>query len=251
MACIRFGKTHPELRRFDFCGIMPVTSFQRDFPMDDCVLCPGLCASRSHIVLPDLPEFGRACPLLIIGEAPGGDEDAQGKGFVGRSGRTLHRVLQEHGLFRGYHYGCANIVRCRPPQNRKPTAEEIWNCLPLLVETIHFAKPRIFLLVGTTAAQAFFGASPLLERIHQLRMNAYRVDTSLVHPQLQGLFQRGYHPAAFVIPHTSPLAWNRKAPNGRRWSDVGKQEIRTLARRLHTLPEQGHARGKSSLFAPE
>jgi uracil-DNA glycosylase family 4 len=49
----------------------------------------------------------------LIGEAPGADEDTQGNGFVGRAGRTLHKLLEEHGLRRGYEYGCANIVRCR------------------------------------------------------------------------------------------------------------------------------------------
>lgn len=97
--------------------------------MNPCSRCDSLCASRKQIVAPDLPDFGRACRLLVIGEAPGADEDAQGKGFVGRAGRVLHRLLESAGLSRGYDYGCANIVRCRPPDNRRPTADEVWNCV--------------------------------------------------------------------------------------------------------------------------
>ncbi|WP_206611773.1 uracil-DNA glycosylase [Acidithiobacillus sulfuriphilus] len=122
-----------------------------------CERCPSLWASRTRIVETDLPDFGRPCRILAIGEAPGTDEDAQGRGFVGRAGRGLHNLLKQHGLRRGYDYGCANIVRCRPPDNRKPSAEERANCLPHLAETILMAKPDALLLVGNTAAQTFLG----------------------------------------------------------------------------------------------
>ncbi|WP_312261253.1 uracil-DNA glycosylase family protein [Candidatus Igneacidithiobacillus taiwanensis] len=91
--------------------------------INDCRQCPVLCQSRTRIVEAD-PVVGG---LLVIGEAPGADEDWEGRGFVGRAGRTLHALLAQHGMKRGRDYGCANIVRCRPPGNRKPSADEIRN----------------------------------------------------------------------------------------------------------------------------
>ncbi|WP_275077776.1 uracil-DNA glycosylase family protein, partial [Acidithiobacillus caldus] len=62
-----------------------------------CYRCPALCASRKQIVLPDVSDAMLHLPLLVIGEAPGADEDVQGRGFVGRAGRTLHRLLESFG----------------------------------------------------------------------------------------------------------------------------------------------------------
>lgn len=140
-------------------------------PME-CTRCPNLCVSRTKIVSPDLPEFGRPCRLLVIGEAPGADEDREGKGFVGRAGRILHRLLEEQSLHRGYDYGCANVVRCRPPENRKPIEMEIDNCVPFLVETIIKARPQALLLVGATPTKMICGAGALLDRIEQRRQNS-------------------------------------------------------------------------------
>jgi DNA polymerase len=109
----------------------------------------------------------------VVGEAPGADEDAQGKGFVGRAGRTLHKLLEEHGLRRGYEYGCANIVRCRPPDNRRPTMQEIVHCLPLLAETIGRAQPRAVITVGETATRAITGIVGLWVNIKALREHGH------------------------------------------------------------------------------
>lgn len=200
-----------------------------------CTKCPSLCASRTQIVEPDLPDFGRPCRVLVVGEAPGADEDAQGKGFVGRAGRTLHALLEAHGLRRGYDYGCANVVRCRPPDNRRPTRDEIGHCLPNLVEVISKTKPKAVLAVGDTAAQALtenrsdFG---LLQKIKYLVENACCP---------RGLFDSGsvldmkwpYGTRLFVIPHTSPLAWNRNAPDGRKWSEIGEEQVEIMAHALN------------------
>ncbi|OFA14957.1 hypothetical protein A4U49_15365 [Acidithiobacillus ferrivorans] len=82
-------------------------------------------------------------------------------GFVGRSGRMLHNLLVEHGLRRGYEYGCANLVRYWPEGNRRPTTDETSNCLPYLAQTILRARPKALLLVGNTASQAFLGRGSL------------------------------------------------------------------------------------------
>jgi uracil-DNA glycosylase family 4 len=195
-----------------------------------CTRCPALCASRTRIVLPDLPEFGRP-HLLVIGEAPGADEDQQGRGFVGRAGRTLHRLLEANGLSRGYDYGCANVVRCRPPDNRKPTAEEVQNCLPFLSELLAKVQPAVVLAVGDTAAAVFFqnrrGLS-LGEKIQALQESDHCPRAFLEYGSLLDL-RWPFGSKLVVMPHTSPLAWNRSSPDGRKWSEVGEAQIRLAA----------------------
>ncbi|MGC9217558.1 uracil-DNA glycosylase [Acidithiobacillus sp.] len=192
-----------------------------------CIKCSSLRASRTQIVEPDQPEFGRPCKVLVIGEAPGADEDAQGKGFVGRAGRTLHALMEEHGLRRGFDYGCANVVRCRPPENRKPTKAETETCLPLLVDFLEKVQPRAILLVGGTPTSIFCGTGALSVRIQQCLDG--RQYSDLAHDIVQPYLERGA-PRLFAMPHTSPLAWNRNAPDGRKWSAVGADVIAELGR---------------------
>ncbi len=200
----------------------------------NCTKCTSLCASRTKIVQPDTPDFGRPCKLLVIGEAPGSDEDRQGKGFVGRSGKVLHLLLEEHGLRRGYEYGCANIVRCRPPGNRKPTAAEIENCLPYLADTILQAKPKAILLIGGTATTVFLGGGALFHHVDASRkLPVVRFGQfSPAHPVLAEGLAAMEEIIAIPMPHTSPLAWNRKDPNGTRWSIIGREQVERVARLL-------------------
>lgn len=193
-----------------------------------CQKCVDLCASRTQVVLPDVPEFGRRCRLLVIGEAPGADEDAQGKGFVGRSGRTLHRLLEEQGLRRGFDYGCANIVRCRPPENRRPTIIEIARCLPFLAKTLSEAQPKVVLTVGETATRAITGIVGLSQNIRFLETFDFDpvVADMLVDPVIKSAWPDGTK--LVPMPHTSPLAWNRKTPQGQPWSVIGQGQIRKV-----------------------
>ena len=193
-----------------------------------CQKCPSLCASRTQIVEPDLPEFGRPCRVLVVGEAPGADEDAQGKGFVGRAGRTLHRLLEEQGLRRGYDYGCANIVRCRPPENRRPTEIEIDRCLRLLAETLVKAQPKVVLTVGETATRAITGVRGLTDNIRALAEMGQNPKQGgmLCDPVLRHAWPS--ETLLIPMPHTSPLAWNRNAPDGRKWSEVGEEQVRRM-----------------------
>lgn len=134
-----------------------------------CAACPSLCQSRIQIVLPT------PCPaggLLAVGEAPGADEDAKGEGFVGRAGKTLDTLLAAHGISREA-YGRANIVRCRPEGNRKPTAHEVAACLPKLAEFIQECRPAVILLVGGTPTASFLGAGSLYRRIQESRQSAF------------------------------------------------------------------------------
>jgi DNA polymerase len=94
----------------------------------------------------------RQARWLVIGEGPGADEDRQGEPFVGRAGKLLNNMLLAIGLKREEVY-IANIVKCRPPNNREPTPEEAEACAPYLVRQIELIRPRIILAVGRIAAQ--------------------------------------------------------------------------------------------------
>ena len=122
--------------------------------------------------------------LMFVGEAPGRDEDLQGEPFVGRSGRLLDRLLAEElGIERSQVY-IANVVKCRPPQNRDPAPKEIEACRPYLAEQIELIDPRVIVTLGN------FATKLLLETTRGIR-------------ELRGqVFERGraglvptYHPA--------------------------------------------------------
>jgi uracil-DNA glycosylase family 4 len=113
-----------------------------------CTKC-ALHSSRTQTV------FGvgrRDADLLVIGEAPGADEDRQGEPFVGRAGQLLNAMLRAIGLPRNEVY-IANILKCRPPNNRDPQPDEATSCTPYLVRQIGLVKPRAMLAVGRIAAQ--------------------------------------------------------------------------------------------------
>lgn len=95
---------------------------------------------------------------MIIGEAPGAEEDARGEPFVGRAGQLLNAMLRAVGMSREAVY-IANIVKCRPPKNRDPKAEEMAACAPYLRRQIALVKPRVILAVGRVAAQHLAGAT--------------------------------------------------------------------------------------------
>ena len=106
-----------------------------------------------------------AAPVMIIGEAPGADEDRIGRPFVGRSGQLLDRMLAAIGLDRTL-VQITNVIYWRPPGNRKPTGAEIAACLPFVLRHIALARPQVLVLAGGTAASALL---PLSEGITRLR----------------------------------------------------------------------------------
>ena len=93
---------------------------------------------------------------MLIGEGPGGDEDRLGRPFVGRSGQLLTGMLESIGLSRQQVY-IANVVKCRPPGNRTPTPDEAQACLPFLRRQVALVRPKIILLLGSTAARYTIG----------------------------------------------------------------------------------------------
>lgn len=111
-----------------------------------CLNCK-LGATRTNFV------FGVGNPnadLLVIGEAPGADEDAQGEPFVGRGGQLLTKILEAVNFSREEVY-IANIIKCRPPENRRPEADEVEQCEPYLYKQIELIQPKLILALGLTA----------------------------------------------------------------------------------------------------
>ena len=152
----------------------------------ECLACRrcGLCATRTNVV------FGQGVPdaeVLFVGEGPGASEDAQGLPFVGRSGQLLDHYLEAIDLSREKNVYIANIVKCRPPQNRDPLPEEAKACKPWLRQQFQLLQPRIVVCLGRIAAQQMIDPEFLLTRNHGKFIDK------------QGtLFMATYHPAALL-----------------------------------------------------
>jgi uracil-DNA glycosylase family 4 len=114
----------------------------------DCTRC-GLCEGRTQVV----NTFGnQKARLMFVGEAPGADEDAQGRPFVGRAGQLLTKIIEAIGLKRE-DVIIGNVNRCRPPGNRQPTLEEAAICRPFLFREIAAVKPDVIVVMGNTAVR--------------------------------------------------------------------------------------------------
>jgi DNA polymerase len=118
-----------------------------------CTLCPEL-KSRTQAV------FGTGNPdadIVLIGEAPGVDEDKQGEPFVGQAGEWLNDIITKSSLRREDVFIC-NILCCRPPDNRNPQASEAKNCRPFLDKTLDIVKPKVICCLGAVAAERLLGS---------------------------------------------------------------------------------------------
>lgn len=160
-----------------------------------CRAC-RLCDGRTHTV----PGEGNPqARVLCVGEGPGENEDRQGRPFVGKAGELLNDILAAIECPRASVY-IANVVKCRPPQNRKPLPDEVASCLPYLRRQIALVRPTVLLALGSTAAEALLGQKSALG---ELRGKVHRFDgIPLVVT---------YHPAALL-----------RNPNWKRptWDDV-------------------------------
>ena len=147
--------------------------------LQGCVRCK-LCQSRTTIV------FGSGNPraeLIVIGEGPGADEDAQGLPFVGRAGQLLTKMLDAVQISRDEVY-ITNAVKCRPPGNRNPEADELAACAPILSAQFAALQPKVVLSLGSVATQALLGTR---EAIGKLR--------GRVHPYGSAVLIPTFHPA--------------------------------------------------------
>lgn len=126
----------------------------------DCSRCP-LHQNRTHVVF---GEGSSSARVMLVGEGPGGDEDREGRPFVGRAGRLLTKMIQAMGLDRSEVY-IANVVKCRPPGNRDPEPVEIATCLPFLEAQIQAVNPEVIIALGRVAASALLGRQESLAKI--------------------------------------------------------------------------------------
>ncbi|MGF1493962.1 MAG: uracil-DNA glycosylase family protein [Microcoleaceae cyanobacterium] len=113
-----------------------------------------LGANRTNAVI---GRGNRQAPIMIVGEAPGQNEDEQGLPFVGRSGQLLDKILASVGLSTEQEVYISNAIRCRPPENRTPTLQELAACKPYLLEQIRLVDPKIILMTGATAVKSLTG----------------------------------------------------------------------------------------------
>ena len=128
---------------------------------EKCVKCQ-LAKGRTKVV------FGHGpvpCDLMLIGEAPGADEDIQGLPFVGRAGQLLTKILESVDIKRPDDIYIANTVKCRPPDNRAPLPKEQEACRPYLEAQIKFVKPKIILLAGAPAVKAILKSDEPMTKI--------------------------------------------------------------------------------------
>jgi len=126
-----------------------------------CRRCP-LAEGRIQVVL---ARGNPSARLLVIGEAPGAEEDRLGLPFVGRSGQLLDRLLVEAGLDPERDLYIVNGIKCRPPQNRRPTPAELAACRPWMEQQVTLVDPALILLVGATALQAVLGVKGGITRL--------------------------------------------------------------------------------------
>jgi len=146
----------------------------------DCSRCKLHTLGRKQVV------FGVGNPnadLMFVGEAPGADEDIQGEPFVGRAGQLLTKIIEAINLRREDVY-IANVIKCRPPQNRNPEPDEVEQCEPFLFRQIDVIKPKVIVALGKFAAQSLLKTT---EPITRIRGREYRYRDAILMPT--------YHPA--------------------------------------------------------
>jgi DNA polymerase len=176
-----------------------------------CQLCP-LHQSRNRAV------FGNGnpqAPIMLVGEGPGADEDREGIAFIGKAGQLLDKILAACNFNRNEHVFISNIVKCRPPGNRKPEKSEMAACLPYLEEQIQLIDPAIIVTMGATALQGLTGGEPKITR-ERGRWQYYG----------ERLLMPTFHPAALLRnPGYKKPAW---------------EDFKAVVRKYRELVEPGH-----------
>jgi uracil-DNA glycosylase family 4 len=194
----------------------------------DCQKCP-LGRTRTHFV------FGvgnEKAEIMFVGEAPGADEDLQGEPFVGRAGQLLNRMLAEVGLRREEVY-IANVLKCRPPGNRDPLAEEVAQCLPYLRRQIEIIRPKLLVCLGRIAAQALLDVLTPLNRLRGPVLEFHGIPMLVT-----------YHPAAVL---RTPSLYDAAISDLRRAVELHRQILEREAAGMpavqtEVLPEQERRR---------
>ena len=152
----------------------------------NCRRC-GLCKQRHSIVL---GEGNRSADIMLIGEGPGAEEDAQGRPFVGKAGQLLDKMFSAIDITREELY-ITNVVKCRPPENRTPLDEEAEACLPILRMQYALIRPKIVVCLGATATRHVYEQEARITRVRGQWKNKNGT-----------LFIPTYHPAALLRDET-------------------------------------------------
>ena len=150
--------------------------------IQNCKRC-GLCQQRHSIVL---GEGNRQAEVMLIGEGPGADEDAQGRPFVGKAGQLLDKMFSAIDMRREDLY-ITNVVKCRPPGNRTPLDEEAQACLPILRMQYRLIRPKIVVCLGATATRHVYDPEARITRVRGQWLEKNGT-----------LFLPTYHPAALL-----------------------------------------------------
>jgi uracil-DNA glycosylase family 4 len=163
---------------------LPILSEVREIALG-CPRC-ALAKTRTHVVF---GEGRENADVMVVGEAPGQEEDRSGRPFVGKAGKLLDLLLLSSGFPREEVYIC-NVLKCRPPQNRNPQPDEVDACSPYLLRQVELVQPKVILAFGTFAAQTLLGTDitigKLRGRTHQYRgvplIPTYHPAACLRHP---------------------------------------------------------------------
>ena len=162
--------------------------------LGDCTRCKLHTLGRKQIV------FGVGNPsadLMFVGEAPGADEDVQGIPFVGRAGQLLTKMIEAMGFTRDEVY-IANVIKCRPPENRNPDPDEVEQCEPFLFRQIDSIKPKVIIALGSFAAKALLKTQ---DPISRLRGRVYEYHGAKLVPT--------FHPSFLLrSPNQKKYAWD-------------------------------------------
>jgi uracil-DNA glycosylase family 4 len=148
-------------------------------------ICPLCRLSKSRVnAVPG--EGNKRAEIMLVGEAPGGTEDRQGRPFVGRAGKLLDKLLEKNGIKRDSTY-ITNIVKCRPPDNRKPRSDEIEACSGYLKSEINFIKPNLIVTLGVTPLYCLTDRKKTIGSVHgslikQADENSYYYIFPTYHP---------------------------------------------------------------------
>ena len=151
--------------------------------IENCKNC-RLCEERINVIVGDGTEFA---PIMLIGEAPGAQEEKTGIPFVGRSGKLLMQMLCDIGICREENLYITNTLKCRPPENRNPKADETRACKVFLDRQIEAHKPKVIITVGNFATKYFLGKQVAITKVHGQFFN---VDGKNIFPV--------FHPAALL-----------------------------------------------------
>ena len=184
----------PPAGLLDTDGLDALTTLEDVASRIRSTFCCGLCPARKHAV----PGEGNPrARLVLIGEGPGATEDETGRPFVGAAGQLLDRMLAAVGLEREDVF-ITNVVKCRPPQNRKPLPDEVASCIPYLHRQLAIIRPTVILLLGGTAAEALLNSR---QSLGQFR--------GKVHHYAGIPVVATYHPAALLRnPNWKKPAWD-------------------------------------------